>query len=538
MMRDEDEDAAAVASLTVARRSLGAGLEKSRALSAALSRAGPRLGEIRQRLPSLEAAVRPIRARREALTAVGGHIDRAVGPAAAVLKVFDAVHGLEPSLLSDPRHDLPGYLAVLARLEEALRFLSENCGLALQWLDDILDFLADHSLADPRFLADLKSTLSSLSAADSLDGGLLSAALDKLESEFRRLLADNSAPLPAPPAPSAAAAAAIAPSPIPVPAVQKLLAILGRMAANGRLDRCVAAYVDVRGSNIRAGLGGLGLGYLDEASDADDAQALGPLVERWGRHLEFAVKHLFEPEYKLCAEVFEPNAGAACFADIAADAGILAFLRFGRAVAETKKDPIKLLRCLEIFNSLNKLRLDFNRLFGGRACAEIQNQTRDLIKRVVEGACEIFWELLVQVELQSYTPPPADGAVPKLVSFITDYLGRLLSDEYRPVLTQVLVIHRSWKREKFHDKLLSEAILKIVAALETNFDNWSKGYDDDDAVLSYLFMMNTHWHFFKHLKGTKLGELLGDPWLRDHEQYKEYYAAMFLRESWGSSRLC
>ncbi len=33
-----------------------------------------------------------------------GHIDRDVGPAAAVLKVFDVVHGLEPSLLSDPRH--------------------------------------------------------------------------------------------------------------------------------------------------------------------------------------------------------------------------------------------------------------------------------------------------------------------------------------------------------------------------------------------------------------------------------------------------
>ncbi|KAI4337427.1 hypothetical protein L6164_015847 [Bauhinia variegata] len=45
--------------------------------------------------------------------------------------------------------------------------------------------------------------------------------------------------------------------------------------------------------------------------------------------------------------------------------------------------------------------------------------------------------------------------------------------------------------------------------------------------------MNTHWHLYKHLKGTKLGDLLGDTWLREHEQCKDYYSAILLRESWG-----
>ena len=43
-----------------------------------LWKTGPRFDEIEQRLPSLEAAVRPIRADKEALVAVGGHINRAV----------------------------------------------------------------------------------------------------------------------------------------------------------------------------------------------------------------------------------------------------------------------------------------------------------------------------------------------------------------------------------------------------------------------------------------------------------------------------
>ncbi|KAG6472524.1 exocyst complex component EXO70A1-like [Zingiber officinale] len=522
-------------SLVAARRSLRASLDKSRALGVALARAGPRLEEIQQRLPSLEAAVRPIRAERGALVAVGGHIDRAVGPAAAVLKVFDAVHGLERSLLADPLTDLPSYLAVLKRLEEALRFLSDNCGLAVQWLDDIVDYLEDNALADPRFIGILKDSLASLKSSPSLlDGGLLAAALDKLESEFRRLLAENTTPLQMPP--DTGDAPTIAASPLPVPVINKLRSILERIIANNRLDRCISIYVDVRGSNIRASLRGLDLDYLEiRPAEFSDVQSIEEYIDKWSRHLEFAVKHLFEAELKVCFDVFERTVpremAESCFAEIAAQAGILAFLQFGKTVTETRKDPIKLLKLLDLFATLNKLRLDFNRLFGGKACVEIQNQTRDLIKRVIDGACEIFWELLHQVELQRNMPPPSEGSVPRLVSFVTDYCNKLLSEQYQPVLNQVLMIHKSWKQQKFQEKLLTEAILDIFKAVEANIDTWSKNYGD--ITLSHLFSMNTHWHLYKNLKATKLGELLGEAKLKEHEQYKDYFSAHFLRESWG-----
>ncbi|GJM90206.1 hypothetical protein PR202_ga06464 [Eleusine coracana subsp. coracana] len=530
---DQDDDERAVASLAAARRTLRGGLEKSRALGQALARTGPRLEEIQSALPALEAAVRPIRAPRGELTAAGPHIDRAVGPAAAVLKVFDAVHGLEPPLLADgaAAGDLPGYLAVLARLEEAHRFLSDNCGLAAQWLADIVEYLGDRDLADPRFLADLGATLEDLKTpSGDLDGGLLAAALDILEAEFRRLLSDHSAPL-AMQQPGAATPSAV-PTRVPAAAVQKLCLILDRLVANGRQERCVSTYVDARGAVVSASLHALGLEYLHDPSA--DAQALGPAVERWGQHLQFVVRRLLESERQLCVKVFgkHKDCGAACFAEVASRAGVLDFLSFGRAVADAKKDPIKLLRLLEVFDSLNKLRLDFNRLFGGKACAEIQSQTRDLVKLVVDGSVEIFEELIVQVELQRRMPPPVDGGVPRLVSFIVEYCNQLLDEKYRPVLGQVLTIHRSWRKEVFNDRMLVDLVLNIVKALEANFDVWSKAYHN--AILSYLFMMNTHWHFFKNLKATKLGEILGDVWLREHEQYKDYYLTMFIRESWGA----
>ncbi|CAM0909660.1 unnamed protein product [Alopecurus aequalis] len=536
MDQEEDEDSRRrMASLLAARTALRAGVEKSRALSHALARSGTKVGEIQARLQASEAAVRPIRAPRDALEGAGVNIDRAVGPAAAVLKVFDAVHGLEPPLLAGAAaaEDLPGYLAVVGRLEEALRFLSDNCGLAAQWLSDIVEYLGERSLADPRFVADLAQALAKLkSPSGDLDAGLLTAALDVLEAEFCRLLAEHSAPLAMQDPADKSKSVPITPPRIPAAAVQKLSLTLDRLAANGRLNYCTAAYADARGDTVSASLRALGLDYLRDP--AEDAQALSPSVELWGRHLEFAVRHLLEAERKLCVAVFErrPEAAASCFADIAARAGILDFLKFARAVSDARKDPIKLLRLLDVFDSLNKLRLDFNRLFGGKACVEIQSRTRELVKRVVDGSVEIFEELLVQVEIQRNMPPPADGGVPRLVTFVPKYCNQLLGDQYRSVLTQVLTIHRSWRKEAFNDKMLVDAVHRIVKALEANFDTWSKAYED--KTLSYLFMMNTHWHFFKHLKSTKMGEILGDEWLREHEQYKDYYSQIFLRESWGA----
>ncbi|PHT26680.1 hypothetical protein CQW23_33710 [Capsicum baccatum] len=54
------------------------------------------------------------------------------------------------------------------------------------------------------------------------------------------------------------------------------------------------------------------------------------------------------------------------------------------------------------------------------------------------------------------------------------------------------------------------------------------------CVLFLPFLTAPYSIQVQHLKGTKLGGLLGDSWLREHEQYKEYYSAFFLKESWGN----
>ncbi|KDP34447.1 hypothetical protein JCGZ_11918 [Jatropha curcas] len=463
-----------------------------------------------QRLPqSLGIATRPNIGIKE-------QIDCAISPAMAVLKICNAIEELEKAILSDrPCSNLYAYLLVVKQLEQALKFLAANCGLAIQWLEGILQFLEDNDLYASKVNMCL-GILQKLQVTDEKarhNGGILSAAFDKLEIEFKRLLAENSMPLS-------------------IAAMEKLQAIISRLNANKRLNKCISAYVEVRSMKARRRLEALELNYLENPlSELDDVQDIEGLIDQWCKHLELAVKNVYEAEYKLCNEVFRSDTDRkSCFAEIATKSGLVSFLEFGTRITECKKDPVKLVKLLDIFSFLDNLRTDFNRLFSSEECFEIQHLTRNLIRKVVYGACEIFWELPSQVKLQRQTISPSDGSVPKLASFVTDYCNHLLSDNYKPLLIKVLTIHQSWKNETYQETLIMNQIHCIIKEIGLHLDTLSKGYED--MALSYLFMMNNHCHF-SNLKGTKVGDLMGESWVRGHEQYKDYYMTLHLKDTWG-----
>ncbi|KAL6972575.1 hypothetical protein U1Q18_026748 [Sarracenia purpurea var. burkii] len=529
--------------LVAARRVLKISLEKSRDLSSQIDKTRSKLDETSRRLPSLEAAIKTIALKSSILSGIRGHIDDALGPAASVLKVYDVVLALEGLLLcADPSFHLFHYLSLVKKLEEALRFLADTCELVVRWLEDSVHFLKEETPIDDAnwYRSTVRNTLSILGDLQAMEdrsrlhGGSLFGALEKLETEFQSLLMENSFPM-AFSSTSSGDLACLTVPPLPVTVIQKLQAISERLNANNRIEKCIAIYVEARSSNARATMQTFDLNYLDVTlSEFESVSSIEDYIDQWGNHLDFAVKDLFELEYRLCNEVFQKigsHVWKSCFAEIAVQSGIQCFIKFGNTITKGKKDAIKLLKLLDIFAALNNLRFHFNRLFGGKACVEIQTQTRDLIKKVVDGTCEIFRDLCVQVELQRECTPPPDGSVPRLVRFITDYCNRLLEDDYRPTLIQVLEIHKIWNHEKFEDGLLSNEVQKMMKAIELNLETWAKTYQN--TALSYFFMMNSNYYLFRNLKSTKLGDLMGDTWLRGHEQAVEYYSALYLRESWG-----
>ncbi|XP_011046518.1 PREDICTED: exocyst complex component EXO70A1 isoform X1 [Populus euphratica] len=527
--------------LVASRIVLKTSLENSRALASAFDSTGQRLEGMKQRLPFLEAAVKHVPRQKCKFVAIREHIDRAIGPASAVLKVYDIIQELQKSLLYHPCSDLSTYLLMVKQLEESLKFLADNCGLAIQWLEAILEFLEDNAVHDDLYILNVNKSLTILQELQATDrqarlgGGILCAAFDKLEIEFKQILVENCVCIVLDSFSSSMRnQASTAPSPLPVAVIQKLQAIVERLDAANRLEKCISTYVEVRCLNTMRSFQALDLDYLNHSfNEFDDVQDVECYVDQWCKHLQLAVKQVFETEYKICSDVFEKNGPEVwmdCFAKIVTQSGILSFLRFGKKITECKNDPVKLMKLLDIFAMLDNLRVDFNRLFGGSACIEIQTMTRDLLKGVVNGACEIFWELPIQVELQRRSSPPLDGSVPRLVSFVTDYCNHLLGDDYRPLLTQILTIQQSWKQEKYQEELVTNQIYCIIKQIGLNLDAWSKAHYD--LTLSYLFMMNNHCHFCS-LKGTNLGGLMGDSWLKAHEQYRDYYMTLYLRESWG-----
>ncbi|XP_022148496.1 exocyst complex component EXO70B1 isoform X2 [Momordica charantia] len=497
--------------LLAARQLLKTSLEKSRDVASALANGGPRLRDVAQRLTSLETKL--VQIQKCSSFAVGAQIDHTIGLAAALLNVLNTVSELQKSLMTDSCSHLSVYLSVMKQFEEALKFLSDNCSLTIQWLEGIVRFVEDNGAVTDECLLNVKNSLIVLRELQAVednarvDGGPLSFALNKLEFEFRKLLRDHSVSLHLGPVLLTNESQAFIGS-SPKSVVEELKLILTRLKANNRINNCISIYVEFRSLNVGQSLQTLGLDYLETSiDDLSNMQSIEDHINRWSKHLELAVKDLYEPEYKLCNDIFETietDVRIKCFTRIVSQSGFLSLLQFGIKVAQTKKDPIKLLNLLDIFLVLDNLRTDMNKLFGGKACTEIQATTRDLVKQVVNGVCEVFSELPIQVELQRQSCPPVDGDVPSLVSFVTDYCNKLLGNHYKPILNQVLIIHQSWNHETYQEDLPQNQIYMIIKELALNLDAWAKAYQDISK--SYYFMMNNHCHF-SNLKES-WGELL------------------------------
>ncbi|KAL2932847.1 Exocyst complex component EXO70A1 [Bienertia sinuspersici] len=502
--------------LLAARHCLSDNLEKSISLASQIDQTKSTLQKINENIPLFSTELRSTYTRKSTLSAVGKHADRAFGPVSAVLRIYDSVRGLENLLIEGPTGgDIAGYLSAVKQLEEALMFLSDNCGLAGQWMEDIVKLLDENEMADDKYIFNVKrslrilSELKAMEASARLNGGLLSNAFNRLELAFRQMVQ---------------------------PVVQNLQAIIERLKANNRLENCKTIFVDVRSSKARATLEALDLSYLEiEISESDSIQKFEDHTVQWGKHMEFALKQVLQPEKELCKSLFGKfgsEISHACFAKITVQSGFLALLEFGTRVTEAKKDAIKLLKLLEIFAILDNLRSDFNMLFASKACVEIQNLTRDLIKRVVDGACEIFKELSLQVEVQRYnTMPPSDGGVPRLVTFVTNYCVMLLEDNNKPILSQVLSIHQIWNNKKSHNGILREEFLNILNSLEVNLEAWSKTFED--TSLSYFFLMNNYKYLYELLQGTVFGDLIGENLLSDYKRKMQINAQAYLKHSWG-----
>ncbi|KAK1422508.1 hypothetical protein QVD17_25680 [Tagetes erecta] len=509
-------------------------LHQSRQIDFQLHKTSNTLSRIDQTFPTLETAIKNMASQR----ATKDHVCRVLPTMSAVLDVYRLVNDLKTSVSAHSSSDLTRFTALLKRFKQALALLTNTCKLAITFLQHTNNVALDQDHLNVCKTLHLLKDLQETEACCLGEQGTLGVALRALEDEFKNLLIKNSFPsqLPSSLFSSGDDESDVSdsfPSPVmPFHVVQNLKAIVACFAAcNNRMDRCVSIYVKVRSKTVEASLQGLDLDYLEiSLSEVDSVQDIEGYIDEWGRHLEFVMKHMLEQEYTLCDQIFnQQDLHTHCFSKIAIRSGIQRFIKFANTVTKAKKEAIKLFKMLDIFTVLTNLRQDFNKFFGGKNCLEIQNQTRDLIKKVVNGSCEIFHELSAQIQLQRLMDPPPDGSVPRLVSYVTEYCEELLDDDYRLVLDQVLEINCSWYN--VNKLVVTVEVHSIIKELELNLETWAKRYEE--RALSCVFIMNTSCYLKKHLKGTRLGELMGELWIKRHEDRVQYCMQLYLKESWS-----
>jgi len=114
-----------------------------------------------------------------------------------------------------------------------------------------------------------------------------------------------------------------------------------------------------------------------------------------------------------------------------------------------------------------------------------------------------------------------DGHPPKLTNYVVNYLKFMLT-EYEEVMEIV------WGME--NNTSLAEVVSHVMDFLEVILETGATGYNA--YGLSHIFLMNNYWYIFKRARENKLGNLLGEAWLKQRKRLVNQHVLGYKKEVW------
>ncbi|PNY13940.1 exocyst complex component [Trifolium pratense] len=540
--------------------------------------------------------IHPLQSLSMSRKALDTRINRAISPALALLETFKLAESLQNSLLnlssklsSEKMHQkrlekLLDYMDCVDQLNEAINSICQVVEPVIMRLQEVVEFISRTKAADQYRTQRLREALITLKALYETEvdemrfEGLLDQALLNMQDEFEALLLklkhrklgdlshrqndgdesddhlDVSFELG---------------SELEIEVLRRISNIL---AANDCLDICIDIYVKiirpynkencellllkanvnphrnfVRYKRAAKALMKLNPDYLrtytPEGIDEMEWENLETSITLWTQHFEVATKKVLLSEKKLCesvlGDIIDGIIHPECFVKIS-DKIMAVFFRFGEGVARSNKEPQKLFKLLDMFESLEKLKPHVLEIFDGESGEDICVRFRELEKLIIDASSKVFWEFGLQIEgnVDGFLPPPQDGSVPKIVRYAVNYLKYLSTENYRKTMAKVLRTEQTWKTElmlsskdETDEDLLNHAICNVMEALQRNIE--SKRLSCKDRILVNIFMMNTYWYMYMRTKNTELGDLLGEKYIK--ENYKavaEESAYLYQKQAW------
>ncbi|XP_010999889.1 PREDICTED: exocyst complex component EXO70A1-like [Populus euphratica] len=555
------EEDSLISKLNLACSDLKTLLQASSKIEDTLEKMDKKFDVIDESLSTSSRIVAPLHSLAMAAKALETRINRAVSPALALLDSFKLCESLQQKLLEvssqlsadkNPKKRLKLLLKLVDcvdKLNAVINTISENGEPVIQKLQEVVEFLSRTKATVQYRAYRLRETLVTLkilyeTEIDTMKfDGLLDEALLNLQDEHESILQklkhhniDES---------QGGNKLDMADSDLGTELeIEVLRRISETLAANDCLDICIDIYVKVRYVRAAKALMRLNPDYLKtytpEEIDEMEWGTLETAISLWIQHFELALRTVFVSEKKLSNQILRGILDGAvwleCFVKIA-DKIMAVFFRFGEGVARSNKEPQKLFKLLDMFDSLEKLKTEFSEIFEGEAGADICTRFRELEKLLVHSSSKVFWEFGLQIEGNSDGfPPPQDSSVPKLVRYAVNYLKYLASETYSAPMAKVLLTEKIWKagilsKPEPEEHLLRDAITNIMEALQRNVESKKLRYKD--RILPHVFAMNTYWYIYMRTRNTDLGKLLGEQYLKmNYKVVAEESAYMYQRQAW------
>ncbi|KAF7817433.1 exocyst complex component EXO70A1-like [Senna tora] len=537
-------------------------LRASRKMEDSLGSMETRFELIEGTLSTASRSVGPLQSLAMSTKALDSRINRAVSPALGLLNTFKLYESLQQNLLhlssklssykthQTRLHNLLQYMDCVDHLNEAINSISQEGEPVIQRLQEVVEFISRTKAADQFRTQRLRETLITLKTLYETEvdamrfEGLLDQALLHMQDEFENILLQirhqNVIDI------VKQQQAEYDTEDVSVDSEKQISETL---AANDCLDICIDIYVKV-GSQVRYRRAAKALmrlnpdylrTYTPEGIDEMEWDSLETAITLWVQHFEVAVKKVLLSEKKLChrvmGNIMDGLVWPECFAKIA-DKIMAVFFRFGEGVARSSKEPQKLFKLLDMFESLEKLKPHFLQVFEGEAGVDFCTRFRELEKLLIDASSKVFWEFGLQIEGNADgVPPPQDGSVPKLVRYAINYLKYLATKNYQEAMGKVLKTEQIWKagilsQTETDENLLKDAIFNIMDALQRNIE--SKRSRCRDKVLIHIFAMNTYWYIYMRTKNTELSELLGEQYMKNnYKAVAEESAYLYQMQAWG-----
>ncbi|KAG2676218.1 hypothetical protein I3843_12G042700 [Carya illinoinensis] len=320
-------------------------------------------------------------------------------------------------------------------------------------------------------------------------------------------------------------------------AVDELKEIASRMLRSGYEKECVQVYSSVRRDALDECLAILGIEKLSiEEVQRIEWNSLDEKMKRWIQAVKIFVKVILSGEKCLCDQIFSglDDTKEICFNETVKGC-VMQLLNFGEAVAIGKRSPEKLFRILDMYDAINNgLPFLEEMVTDDLVIAE----AKGVLTGLGEAAIGTFVEFENAVQSETSKKPMQCGDIHPLTRYVMNYVKLIV--DYSDTLNLLLdnnpddgcdTLQNDNDNDNFRLSPLARRLVLLISSLQSNLEEKSRLYED--TALQYVFLINNSLYVVQKVKGSDLGELLGDNWVRKRRGQIRQYATSYLRASWS-----